>query len=297
MAITDAQQAKQIMMKKGGPVHRHQLAKKRKDGKRPGYYGPDFGHTSDPGTDFGKDAYSGGPSNIDMGGGPGGSDQDFARARRAIDQRAAAEAAKKERERLERERIKREVEKINKNIEAKKAQSKKLKDFATADGFGIIDEEDDEQDLMDIDLGETGKDLSDLKTFDKNKDGKLGPLETLDKIRTDMAKDILTKSAAQKLGMMPKTYVPSFFMSDMMRKTPPGVTTKGLDEILGVEGRNKTTGVGSMTNPFEVDYSMTQYGLKGKDLTRARDQLDVAMQNKISQSDFDSVYGNKPPRS
>ena len=29
MAITDAQQAKQIMMKKGGPVHRHQLAKKR----------------------------------------------------------------------------------------------------------------------------------------------------------------------------------------------------------------------------------------------------------------------------
>ena len=72
MAITDAQQAKQIMMKKGGPVHRHQLAKKRKDGKRPGYYGPDFGHTSDPGTDFGRDAYGGdGPSNIDMGGGPG----------------------------------------------------------------------------------------------------------------------------------------------------------------------------------------------------------------------------------
>ena len=66
MAITDAQQAKQILMKKGGPVHRHQLAKKRKDGKRPGYYGPDYGHTSDPGTDFGKDAYSGGPSNIDM---------------------------------------------------------------------------------------------------------------------------------------------------------------------------------------------------------------------------------------
>ena len=29
MAITDAQQAKQILMKKGGPVHRHQLAKKR----------------------------------------------------------------------------------------------------------------------------------------------------------------------------------------------------------------------------------------------------------------------------
>ena len=37
MAITDAQQAKQIMMKKGGPVHRHQLAKKRKDGWKDRY--------------------------------------------------------------------------------------------------------------------------------------------------------------------------------------------------------------------------------------------------------------------
>ena len=109
MAITDAQQAKQIMMKKGGPVHRHQLAKKRKDGKRPGYYGPDYGHSEDPGTDFGKDAYSGGPSNIDMGGGAGGSDRDFERARQAIDNRAAAaanaERQRKERERKERERI------------------------------------------------------------------------------------------------------------------------------------------------------------------------------------------------
>ena len=74
MAITDAQQAKQIMMKKGGPVHRHQLAKKRKDGKRPGYYGPDAGHAGEMGSKgFGADTYSGGPSNIDVGGGPGGS--------------------------------------------------------------------------------------------------------------------------------------------------------------------------------------------------------------------------------
>ena len=62
MAITDAQQAKQIMMKKGGPVHRHQLAKKNTDGSRPGYYGPDEGHENDPGHG----------SNSNMGGGNGG---------------------------------------------------------------------------------------------------------------------------------------------------------------------------------------------------------------------------------
>ena len=103
MAITDAQQAKQIMMKKGGPVHRHQLAKKRKDGKRPGYYGPDAG--------FGDDDYKDASAAFDAGSGRGGSDQDFARARSAIDARAAAEAAKKEREKQERERILREVKK------------------------------------------------------------------------------------------------------------------------------------------------------------------------------------------
>jgi hypothetical protein len=95
--------------------------------------------------------------------------------------------------------------------------------------------------LFDTDLGKTGKELSDLKNFDKNNDGKIGPLEGLDKLRTDIAKKTLTNSAAQKLGMMEKTLVPSFFMSDMMRTTPPGVTTKGLDEILGVEGRDKKT--------------------------------------------------------
>tara|TARA_Y100000592_G_scaffold31430_1_gene50056 strand:- start:385 stop:2259 length:1875 start_codon:yes stop_codon:yes gene_type:complete len=294
MAITDAQQAKQIMMKKGGPVHRHQLAKKRKDGKRPGYYGPDAGFGDD---DY-KDAAA--ASSIDQGQAAGGSDRDFERARQAIDNRAAAaanaERQRKERERKERERIKKEVEKINKNIEAKKAKTKKIKDFITADDAFLDTLEDDEQDLMDTELGATGKELTDLKNFDENKDGKLGPLETLNRIRTETAKDILTKSAAQKLGMMPKSYVPSFFMSDMMRKTPPGVTTKGLDEILGVKGRDLKTGIGSMDDPFEVDYSMSQYGLKGKDLTRARNQLDVAMQDRISQDDFDRVYGNKPPQ-
>ena len=295
MAITDAQQAKQIMMKKGGPVHRQQLAKKRKDGKRPGYYGPDAGHAGEMGSQgFGSD-YS--TSDVDFGGRSGGSDQDFSRARAAIEARskAAREAEEKRKKEAEKQRVLKEVKKINKNIAAK---SKKIKDFATADGFGIIEEEEEDkdiQDFFDTDFGKTGKELTDLKNFDKNKDGKIGPLEGLDKLRTDIARKTLTNSAAQKLGMMEKTLVPSILMSDMMRKTPKGVTLKGLDEVLGVEGRDKTTGVGSMTNPFEVDYSMSQYGLGGKDLTRAREQIDVAMQDKISQDDFDRVYGNNPP--
>ena len=293
MAITDAQQAKQIMMKKGGPVHRQQLAKKRKDGKRPGYYGPDRGHAGEMGSQGFGSGYS--TSDVDFGGRSGGSDQDFARARAAIE--ARSKAAREAEEKRKKEEKKQKDLKTEKKIQQTKTKQKqKLKDFATADGFGIIEEEEDKfQDFFDTDLGKTGKELTDLKNFDKNNDGKIGPLEGLDKLRTDIAKKTLTNSAAQKLGMMEKTLVPSFFMSDMMRTTPPGVTTKGLDEILGVEGRDKKTGVGSMTNPFEVDYSMSQYGLTGKDLTSARDQIDVAMQDTISQADFDKVYGNNPP--
>ena len=293
MAITDAQQAKQIMMKKGGPVHRQQLAKKRKDGKRPGYYGPDRGHAGEMGSQGFGSGYS--TSDVDFGGRSGGSDQDFARARAAIE--ARSKAAREAEEKRKKEEKKQKDLKTEKKIQQTKTKQKqKLKDFATADGFGIIEEEEDKfQDLFDTDLGKTGKELSDLKNFDKNNDGKIGPLEGLDKLRTDIAKKTLTNSAAQKLGMMQKTKVPSFFMSDMMRTTPPGVTLEGLDEILGVEGRDKKTGVGSMTNPFEVDYSMSQYGLTGKDLTSARDQIDVAMQDTISQADFDKVYGNNPP--
>jgi hypothetical protein len=274
---------------KGGPVHRHQLAKKRKDGKRPGYYGPDEAHMSDPGTDFGKDTYSAGP--IDRGGESGGSEEQFKRAREAVEKRNR-QAAENEKIKKEQEKKAKEQEQIKTTL---KNQAKKKTDLKKKVDLGLLtDEEDEEQDLMDTELGATGKELSDLKTFDKNKDGKLGLLERLDKKRTEMARKTLTNSAAQKLGMMQKTMVPSFFMSDTMRKTPPGVTTKGLDEILGVKDRDKKTGIGSMEDPFEVDYSMTQYGLGGKDLTRARDQIDVAMQPTISQSEFESVYGNRP---
>ena len=81
------------------------------DGSRPGYYGPDAG--------FGGDDYKDASAAFDAGSGRGGSDADFARARSAIDARAAAAREKARLEAIEKERIKREVEKINKNIEAK----------------------------------------------------------------------------------------------------------------------------------------------------------------------------------
>jgi len=85
MAITNAQQYKQL-----------QLVKPRKDGKRPGYYGADAG--------FGDDDYKDASASFDAGSGSGGSDADFARARSAIDNRAAQEAARIEKERFEREK-------------------------------------------------------------------------------------------------------------------------------------------------------------------------------------------------
>ena len=102
MAITDAQQAKQIMMKKGGPVHRHQLAKKRKDGKRPGYYGLIMDTLLTQEQILVKTTV--GTGNI-TGGGSGGSDQDFDRARRAIDQEQR-QNVKEKNERIERKNYK-----------------------------------------------------------------------------------------------------------------------------------------------------------------------------------------------
>ena len=160
MAITDAQQAKQILMKKGGPVHRHQLVKKRKDGKRPGYYGPDAG--------FGDDDYKdkAAASPIDQGQAAGGSDRDFERERQAVDARAAErareEARKREEKRRKEEKKKKDLKTEKKIQETKKAKTKKIKDFITAD------------DLLD----EPSKlDDSRFDKADLNKDGKVGPIE------------------------------------------------------------------------------------------------------------------------
>jgi len=335
MAITDAQQAKQIMMKKGGPVtqagvknykpskmvtvpkiaksspthptaklayitdaEKKLLIKKNLHGSLKGK--PNRGPGGIPSLqgDFGpggRGSYSEAGTGRDVGrddqgrttiGGDINQGRDVAADRREraaqINRSREAAARREAAKKAEKERQAKETEK--KVQETKKAKTKKIKKFTDLADLEVIPGlfEDDEEDVA-------------FDVFDTNKDGKIGILEGLNKKRTELAKKTLTNSAAQKLGMMQKSYVPSFFMSDMMRTTPPGVTTEGLDEILGVEGRDKTTGVGSMTDPFEVDYSMTQYGLDGKDLTRARDQIDVAMQDRISQEDFDRVYGNNPP--
>ena len=248
MAITNAQQVQQM-----------QLVKKRKDGKRPGYYGPDMGHVNDPGTDFGKDTYSGGGSDIDFGGAPGGSDRDFERTRNIINARQAIENKKAEEAAAKKEKVK-DIAKTN--ITKQKDKTKNM----------VFN-----QDFLDTNYGLTGQQLTDLDIFDTNDDGKIGPLEKLDQLRTKVAKKTLTNSIAQKLGVMPKSYVPSVFMSDTFRTTPKGINTNTLTDMLA------------------PDFDMGLYGISGKDLTRAKNQLDVAKQDKISQADFDSVYGNKPP--
>ena len=71
-----------------------QLVKPSGDGKRPGYYGADYGHSYDPGhadTKASKD-YRSSVSSIDSGGEPGGSEKQFQDTRKALN---TAEAEKK----------------------------------------------------------------------------------------------------------------------------------------------------------------------------------------------------------
>ena len=164
-----------------------------------------------------------------------------------IDARIEYEKAKKERERQE--KIQEEVNRYNQ----KKVE--KLKSFVNKDILDLVSEDE----------------LDDVDVTDKGIFGKLND------IRTDLSRKTLVNSIAQKLGAMPKSYVPSVFMSDMMRSTPKGITTDSLTDMLS------------------SDFDMGLYGISGKDLTKAQQQLDVAKQDTISQSDFDSVYGNKPP--
>ena len=137
MAITRAQQVRQ-MLEDGG-----MLVKPRADGKRPGYYGPDAGEGGKE-SDFGKDAYSGGISAIDRGEGPGGTDQQFDRAKQAIDNRAAAEA--KEKERIAKEAAaafnKRQIER--KALERRKRMGLKLMKEKIPGTQEYLDAEDDD---------------------------------------------------------------------------------------------------------------------------------------------------------
>ena len=89
MGITRAQIARQLLAE-GGKIGNttFQLARKRSDGKRPGYYGPDAGEGGME-SDFGQDTYS--TSDVDFGGVSGGSDQQFADTRAAIEARTPKE--------------------------------------------------------------------------------------------------------------------------------------------------------------------------------------------------------------
>ena len=89
MSITRAQIARQLLAE-GGKIGNttFQLARKRPDGKKPGYYGPDAGEGGME-SDFGQDTYS--TSDVDFGGVSGGTDQQFADTRAAIEARTPKE--------------------------------------------------------------------------------------------------------------------------------------------------------------------------------------------------------------
>jgi hypothetical protein len=89
MGITRAQIARQLLAK-GGKIGNttFQLARKRPDGKKPGYFGPDAGEGGME-SNFGQDTYS--TSDVDFGGVSGGTDQQFADTRAAIEARTPKE--------------------------------------------------------------------------------------------------------------------------------------------------------------------------------------------------------------
>jgi hypothetical protein len=96
MAITRAQIVRELRRQGGimGSNGGSMLVTPTRDGSRPGYYGPDAG--------FGDDDYKDASADFDAGSGSGGSDDDFARARSAIDARAAEAAEREQREKEQR---------------------------------------------------------------------------------------------------------------------------------------------------------------------------------------------------
>jgi len=83
MSITRSQIARQLLAEGGSPGNTtRQRVLPRADGKRPGYYGSDAG--------FGSDDYKDESASFDSGSGSGGSDQDFANARAAMNARTAS---------------------------------------------------------------------------------------------------------------------------------------------------------------------------------------------------------------
>ena len=226
-----------------------QLAKKRPDGKRPGYYGSDAGFGDDDYKDEQESFQQEAQDRVDAGGSGGGSEQQFTDTKAAMDARDnAKEQEEKDRKAtVERERIAAEQKEkdrvqtlINNNQKLYADKKQKQKRFTTLIG-----------DTKPLDLTEEER----LDLYDDNKDGKVSFLESLGEKRTNFAKKTLDKSARKKLGVGPE---------------------------------------GDLADYFAPDFDMGLYGMSGKELTRAQNQAEVAGQDRISQDDFDNVYGYQP---
>ena len=146
MSITRAQIARQLLAQGGSPGNTtRQRVLPRADGKRPGYYGSDAG--------FGSDDYKDESASFDSGSGSGGSDQDFANARAAMNARTVSPTRD--------EAIQNPfgITRVNRNFIAPKAAVNRRPPPTE-----FIDEEEKET-LLDKGIG-FGKDLA--KTYAKN---------------------------------------------------------------------------------------------------------------------------------
>jgi hypothetical protein len=180
--------------------------------------------------------------NIKDSGYAGGSSEQFKKTKAAMEaaqtEQEKKDAEEKEKQRLEEEEKKRQKiqDLINTNKEL--YAGKKQKVIATK--FGTSPNKRTkltEQQRLDL--------------FDDNKDGKIGPLEALNEIRTNMTRSTLDKSVRNKLGV----------------------------------GPNQNLG-----DMFDPAFDMSLYGMSGKDLAVAQKQAEVAGQDKITQDQFESVY-------
>ena len=146
MSITRAQIARQLLAQGGSPGNTtRQRVLPRADGKRPGYYGSDAG--------FGSDDYKDESASFDSGSGSGGSDQDFADARAAMNARTVSPT------RDEAIQNPFSITRVNKNFISPKAAVNRRPPPTE-----FIDEEEKET-LLDKGIG-YGKDLA--KTYAKN---------------------------------------------------------------------------------------------------------------------------------
>ena len=170
----------------GGPAHRIQLVKRNKDGSRPGYYGADAGFGDDDYKDAASDFQDKAQARVDAGGSGGGSEEQFRRAREAVEQRNK-QAAENEKRKKEQEKKAKEQKQITTTLEnqaKKKAKTKKIKDFKDLEVLPDLFEDDEE------DIG--------FDKADTNKDGKVGPIERLNAFTNKKNVELANKRAFQK---------------------------------------------------------------------------------------------------